>query len=146
MKRILFTALVSGIVAGVLLSVIQLWTVTPIILAAESYEVVPDVGAHAESVETWAPGNGFERNFYTGVSNVGAGIGFSLLIVIGLMFHPGRRWRHGLAWGACGVAVFYLVPTIAYPPAVPGTLQSDVLVWQMWWLATARARSSVWHW
>lgn len=136
MRKILLAALFSGIVAGLPLTVIQWWFVTPLILEAETYEVELDVGDHSESDDTWAPTDGVERNLFTALSNIGAGIGFSLLIIIGLRFHSGRIWWHGLVWGACGVTAFYLVPTLAYPPALPGTLQSDVLVRQLWWLAT----------
>lgn len=135
-KKILLAAFISGIVAGLPLTVIQEWVVTPLILEAETYEVELHVGDHAETEDTWAPSDGLERSLFTALSNIGAGIGFSLLIIIGLIFHSGRVWWHGLVWGMCGVTAFYLVPTLAYPPALPSTLQSDVLVRQLWWLAT----------
>lgn len=140
MKRILFAALVSGFATSLLLTAIQLRVVTPMILEAETYEIKYaiklDVGSHAEAEDTWTPSNGIERNLFTALSNAAAGVGFSLLIIIGLTFHPGRTWWHGLAWGAGGVTAFYLVPTLAYAPALPGTLQSEVLIRQLWWLAT----------
>ena len=94
LHRILFAALVAGFVGGLATAVLQHFTTTPLILAAERYEngevgVAPSAadgrlfgGArlilahtgtdHADGGhDDWAPADGLERTLYTAVTTVG---------------------------------------------------------------------------
>jgi len=150
--RLLAAALVSGLLAGVLISVIQEFTTTPIILHAEQYENGHDDHAlmwsdevsggqfylahsgadHGE--EGWAPGDGIERTLTTTGANLIAGVGFAALLVAG--FHLAGRpvdGRTGLAWGVAGFAVFQLAPAMGLPPEVPGAMAAELGARQLWW-------------
>ena len=94
-RNMIFSAVVAGVLAGLLLSAVQRLQVVPIILEAETYEVSEEPGAavsadghahtHSHShdaaeEEGWAPKDGAERTSYTVLANILAGIGFSLLL------------------------------------------------------------------
>ena len=101
-KRIIVTALLAGLLAGLAFSVIQEFTTTPIILHAETFEgkTVSAVQKPAapDGEEPWHPDDGFERTLFTALSNVLTGIGFAL---------SGRPvdGRSGVIWGIAGFAV-----------------------------------------
>lgn len=85
---------------------------------------------------TWAPHDGVERTFWTGVSNVATAIGFALLIVAIFAWRGGATWRQGLLWGAAGFFVFFVNPAIGIRPELPGTFAAGLLDRQLWWLLT----------
>ena len=82
----------------------------------------------------WAPHDGIERTFWTGVSNVATAIGFALLLVAVFAWRGGATWRQGLLWGAAGFFVFFVNPAIGLRPEVPGALAAGLLDRQLWWL------------
>ena len=84
----------------------------------------------------WAPHDGIERTFWTGVSNVATAIGFTLLIVAVFAWRGGATWRQGLLWGAAGFFVFFLNPAIGIRPELPGAFAAGLLDRQFWWLLT----------
>ena len=84
----------------------------------------------------WAPHDGIERTFWTGVSNVATAIGFALLIVAIFAWRGGATWRQGLLWGAAGFFVFFVNPAIGIRPELPGAFAAGLLDRQLWWLLT----------
>ena len=137
MKRIFIVALFASLITGLITTGIELYSSFPLIIDAEIYESQAAMSSHDEQHDNaWRPADGIERNFFNLISNIQAAFGFSLLLIVGFMHHHGRKWWHGLAWGFAGYTVFFLLPTAMYQPALPGTIQSDVLVRQLWWLAT----------
>ena len=162
--RLLTAALLSGVLAGVAISVLQEFTTTPLILHAEQYEHAADHAAlmwtdevtggqfylahdgvgHGD--EAWAPGDGLERTLYTGISNVIAGVAFASLLVAA--YHlAGRRvdGRSGLAWGVAGFVVFSLAPALGLPPEVPGSMAAELVSRQAWWfLAVVSTGAGLW--
>ena len=84
----------------------------------------------------WAPHDGIERTFWTGVSNVATAIGFALLIVAVFAWRGGATWRQGLLWGAAGFFVFFVNPAIGIRPELPGAFAAGLLDRQLWWLLT----------
>ena len=84
----------------------------------------------------WAPHDGIERTFWTGVSNVATAIGFALLIVAIFAWRGGATWRQGLLWGAAGFFVFFVNPAIGIRPELPGAFAAGLLDRQTWWLLT----------
>ena len=202
-RRVLLAAVVAGAVAGITLTALQSMAVTPLLFAAEGYEVsasgagpvphrhggldhshargdrahghdgqalVPgsegaapaasgaedgtavraagegkdrgpgrDTNSHAEGHQhdhggAWAPHDGLERTFWTGVSNVATAIGFALLLVTVFAWRGGATLRQGLLWGAAGFFVFFVNPAIGIRPELPGAFAADLLDRQLWWL------------
>ena len=84
----------------------------------------------------WAPHDGIERTFWTGVSNVATAIGFALLVVAVFAWRGGATWRQGLLWGAAGFLVFFVNPAIGMRPEIPGAVAAGLLDRQLWWLLT----------
>ena len=142
-RRIVFSAVVAGLVAGILLTGIQQLQVVPTILEAEIYEA-PESGAtthaHADGVQyehgSWAPGDGLERTFWTGVANVGMGIGFALLLGAAFSLRDNVNWRQGILWGLGGYAAFFALPALGLAPELPGTEAAGLQGRQAWWLVT----------
>src|ERR1700686_558404 len=95
MQKILFTALVAGCLAGIFVFAIQSFKLTPLILEAEVYEdadaakkeaaeaaQMASMGmAHHHEEEAWEPANGFERNAWRFVADLGVGVGFALILI-----------------------------------------------------------------
>ena len=121
-RHIVLSAVIAGLITGVLITLVQMFTTVPLIAQAEVYEqgggkpeagaVVPeaadaadDHSAHDHEAGTWAPKDGFERTFYTGLTSVLVAIGYALLL--GACFSQMRSvgWRAGLALGVAGFLV-----------------------------------------
>ena len=142
-RRIVFSACLAGVVAGSLLTAVQQLQVAPIIQEAETYEVAdPGAAAHAHADgsshehDGWSPEDGLERTFWTGVANVGMGIGFALLLAAAFSFRSSVDWRQGVLWGLGGYAAFFALPAFGLPPELPGTEAGVLQGRQTWWLVT----------
>jgi len=176
------TVLLSGFVAGVLVTGAQMLKVTPLILQAEKYEdgteVLPhtheqsgithehelkgvalDVHAaltaahgnevaahdhagvvHDHALGNWAPSDGVERTFYTGISNIVTGIAFSLMLVaVYLLRGKPVNMNSGLLWGAAGFLIFSGSPALGLPPELPGMTAAALDARQTWWIVTVIA-------
>ena len=140
-RRIAFSAVVAGLLAGVLLTVVQQLQVMPIILEAETYEgAAPETtthlhdDGHTHEHGAWSPEDGLERAFWTGVANVGMGIGFALLLVAAFSLRSSVSWRQGVLWGLGGYAAFFALPAFGLPPELPGTESAALHERQAWWL------------
>ena len=142
-RRIVFSACLAGLFAGILLTGIQQLRVAPILLEAETWEVAgpgaetPDhADSHRHEHDAWSPADGFERTFWTGVANVGMGIGCALLLAAAFSLRPGTSWRQGVLWGLGGYAAFFALPAFGLPPELPGTESAALQDRQGWWLVT----------
>lgn len=147
-RRIVFSAVLAGVVAGVLLTGIQQLRVAPIIAEAETYETTgsaeeapahADGGAHEHDAHEhggWSPADGFERTFWTGVANVGMAIGFALLLGAAFSLRENVSWRQGILWGLGGYAAFFALPALGLAPELPGTEAAALEDRQTWWLVT----------
>lgn len=146
--RILVTALVAGIVAGLAVSLFQAIGVTPLILEAETFEMAAggtaeghDHGSHDHEQDGgWMPAGGAGRIAWTVVANLVTGAGFGMLLA-GAIALAGRRtgWHRGLLWGLAGYAVFAIAPSLGLPPDPPGVYAGPVGPRQIWWLGTTAA-------
>jgi len=171
-RRIVMYALLVGVVSGLALTAVQFWQVIPIIQSAERFEEsappaahehdAHDHGGHEHAAGAWAPADGLERTGFTLLSNVLTAVGFALVLLAAMS--ASRRvtrstsldWRHGLAWGAAGYAVFFAVPALGLPPEVPGAAAAALEARQFWWvlavvctaaaLAGAAFGKSPWRW
>ncbi|SRR5258707_11109235 len=166
-RRLLITAVLAGLLAGLFVTAVHQIATVPVILQAEVYEKAADAAAekaapapsttpnaadanmatmshdaadghHDHDAAAWEPQNGIERTAFTVVADILTGIGFSLLLAAGFAFRGGQmNWRRGLYWGLAGFIVFSLAPGLGLPPEVPGTAAAPLLQRQIWWVATA---------
>lgn len=157
-RSIVFAAAISGLLVGLVVSVLQHLGTVPLIALGETYEKAPAAQAHgpaghdhaapghhhapaggAEPAgEAWEPRPGLERNAYTVLFNIVERIGFALMLAAALIL-SGRPlgWREGLLWGLSGYLVFVLAPGIGLRPELPGIPAAPLGPRQIWWVATA---------
>jgi cobalt transporter subunit CbtA len=150
-RQIVWAALLAGVITGVLMTLVQLVTTTPLIAQAEVYErrasLVQEehhgdaqAQAHHEGGHSdWEPEDGFERIVYTGLATILAAFGYALLLGAALSLTRAAGLRAGLAVGAAGFLVFQLAPALGLPPQPPGVPMAELLPRQLWWLGTVIA-------
>jgi cobalt transporter subunit CbtA len=168
-RSIVFSAVVSGLVTGSAVTVVQHFGTVPLILKAETYEHdEPESGArpvtastdehaaqdqsgheheshdaHRHDVAAWKPAEGIQRHSLTAAANILTAIGFSLLLA-GIYALRGRAvsWHEGLLWGLSGFVVFTVAPGLGLPPELPGVPAASLEPRQVWWIATAAATAA----
>ena len=153
--RILFTALIAGIVAGICTAILQTVTTTPLIVAAEQYEVSAAAAelaggerlylAHTadDHGDVWAPADGLPRTLYTSLGTVGTTFGFALVLLSLMQIARAEITpRNGLLWGFAGFACTGLAPALGLSPELPGSGAADLLSRQVWWIGTALATAA----
>lgn len=148
LRQLAWSALIGGVVAGLLLIVMQtVWT-TPLIREAERYENLPpesqSTDPQATAPKATAPlkkpgvpvsrppaaappaalpaePTGYSILATTLLADLAVGLGHALLLCAGLAL-AGRKVNavRGLVWGACGYAAFVLAPSLWLPPVPPG--------------------------
>lgn len=152
-RQIAQTAGFSGLLAALILTLLQSLWVSPLILQAETYEnAAPATGhehaqaagghdhaRHEHGEEAWAPEDGLQRTLFTGLGNLVVAVGFALMLAgLYVVRAPHKAWQ-GLLWGLAGFATFSLAPSVGLPPEVPGTAAADLLLRQYWWIGAAAA-------
>lgn len=146
-KRIVSAAVLAGILAGLILTVVQQMQVSQLILKAEVYEdaaVSQSAHVHASSEhEAWQPANGVERTLFTALANISLAVGFGLLLGVAICLRGDvSGWRAGLLWGLAGYVVFFVAPSLGLPPQVPGAEAAPLVDRQLWWLITVLVTAS----
>ena len=150
-RNIVFTAVVAGLLSGLLLTAMQSFSTVPLIMEAETFESAGDPVAAGEGLsaepsapaaleaeeEAWMPADGAERLIYTAGANMLAGIGFGL-VLLSLEEALGsiRGWRRGLLFGIAGFVTVSLAPGLGLPPELPGMPAAELGPRQVWWMAT----------
>lgn len=166
LRTILLSASVAGLLAAIALTLLQITWITPLIFAAETYENAEatsnhrdEVGAadhalhehthaaqeshdhvdeHDHHAGTWQPADGFERTFYTFISNVVMGVAYALMLAgVYTLWRKPRGIAQGMLFGLAGFAVFFAAPGFGLPPELPGTAAADLGQRQIWWIGTA---------
>ncbi|MCC7252916.1 CbtA family protein [Hyphomicrobium sp.] len=166
--RVLAAGLAAGFVAGLLVALLQHFTTTPLILAAEVYEnqvaldarpgvvlsgmhgarlilahVGHDAAPGAEAGDAWAPADGLERTVYASTVTVATAVGFAFLLLAGMLVAGDAIDRQrALSWAAAGFVVTGLAPAFGLPPELPGMHAADLLDRQVWWIGTAVATAT----
>ena len=154
-RTIVLVAALSGLIAGIVLTVAHEVATVPIILSAETYEKAAEKGAdrragasptadhasaHDSAASAWAPHEGLERKAFTALADILTGIGFALLLVSAYALRGGEvNWRTGLYWGLAGFASVTLAPGLGLPPTLPGAATAPLADRQLWWSAAAVA-------
>ena len=141
--RILAAAIAAGLLAAVLISVVEVYTTTPLILEAERYEsagqsnVRPDKIGHSHDGQDWPSEEGLKRFLNTVIVNAALGVSFALLVIVGLTF-GGKKTDvvKGLLLAFGGFTAFTLSPALGLPPELPGMPTPDLQLRQVWWLCT----------
>ncbi|EIM18009.1 CbtA family protein [Pseudomonas chlororaphis] len=148
-KRIAQTAGFTGLLAALLLTLLQSFWVAPLILEAETYEKAPaaqheavhehaaGTAAHSHDAEAWEPEDGWQRVLSTTGGNLVVAVGFALMLAGLYTLRAPNRTSQGLLWGLAGYATFCLAPTLGLPPELPGTAAADLGQRQIWWVGTA---------
>ena len=146
-SRVLIIAIISGLIAGITVTGVQLLHVVPLINKAETYESALPAEAHAHKHTSqvsrshdhadWAPKDGLERTSFTLLANVLTAVGFGLLLNAALAIY-GRptSLKQGGIWGAAGFAVFALAPAVGLPPELPGMQAAGLFERQTWYFGT----------
>ena len=88
--RALLVAVVAGVVAGLAVSLLHSYKLTPLIYEAETYESGAASTADENAAETWSPADGLERISFGWLANLLTGVGFALLLVVGFIL-SGRQ-------------------------------------------------------
>jgi len=150
-RRLILLSLFVGLLSGVVLTALQQWQVTPIIIAAEQFEEAAPVeiaghdhAVHSHGDEAWAPADGMERSLYSLLSNVLTAIGFAamlLALMAYLQLKNSAVWslNKGLLWGVVGFFTFFASPSLGLLPEIPGTQAAALEARQSWWLLTVLA-------
>ncbi|MBH0236278.1 CbtA family protein [Methylobrevis albus] len=165
LNRIFWVCLLAGLIAGVLVAVVQGFTTTPLIIAAESYEGAPaeiaphdhasaeaaatphhhgadavaEVG-HSHDPEAWMPADGLERTLSTALSTIVTAIGFALILVAAMTVAGETITpRTATAWAVGGFLATGLAPALGLPPELPGASAAAVEARQIWWFGTVLA-------
>jgi cobalt transporter subunit CbtA len=164
-RSIVFSAVVAGVAAGAVITVIQQLGTVPLILKAEAYEkghraksaelpsapvtvghshVEAAAAEHEHGAAAWEPEDGLQRNAFTAAANVLTAIGFALVLAALFAFRTGNgargiHWHEGLLWGLAGFTAFTLAPGLGLPPELPGVPAAPLLSRQIWWVLAALA-------
>lgn len=151
-KRIAQTAGFTGLLAALLLTLLQSFWVAPLILQAETYEKAPTaqthehaegtMAAHVHNDEAWEPEDGWQRVLSTTGGNLVVAVGFALILAALYTLRTPSNIRQGALWGLAGFAVFVLAPTLGLPPELPGTAAADLTQRQIWWVGTAASTAA----
>ncbi|WP_426199154.1 CbtA family protein [Pseudomonas sp. DC3200b2] len=145
--RIARTAGFAGLLAALLLTLMQSIWISPLIEQAEVFEsaaaenlhqdhAAPD-GHHEHEVAAWEPEPGWQRLLSTTGGNLVVALGFALMLAGLYTVQAPSRTAAGLLWGLAGYAVFTLAPTLGLPPELPGTAAADLSSRQLWWVGSA---------
>jgi cobalt transporter subunit CbtA len=157
-RRIVLSAFIGGLLAGLVLTGLQMLQVVPIILEAETYEGGEAAGHdhaaagehrhdaaggirssvasfHAMEAE-WTPEDGLERTLYSALANIAIGIGFGLLLGAAFALRERIDPIQGALWGLAGYAVFFVLPALGLHPEIPGDMAAPLVDRQGWWLLT----------
>ena len=151
-RNILLSAIVVGIFSGLLYGLFQHFQISPIIYAAEAYEVedaAPPVahhghtettGHHEHNEEAWSPEDGAERIGYTIGADIAIGIAYALFMISLMALHnlkankPKLTMATGAAWGIASMFIFFAAPAMfGLHPEVPGTEAATLENRQGWW-------------
>ena len=164
LHNILLSAIFVGTLSGLIYSLFQQLHISPIIYAAEVYEVdAPETETHAaessthshtsttphasiEEAEAWSPSDGFERIFYTVSADIFIAIAFSMVMIALMAMHNAKssktkiNARLGIIWGGAALLSVFIAPALfGLHPEIPGTEAAILEDRQAWWLFCALA-------
>jgi cobalt transporter subunit CbtA len=147
-RRVFLAAVLAGIAASLVMSALQHFRLTPLILAAEVFETQSHDHAATSTdggsaTTAWAPSEGLERTLYTALANLVVGVAFALMLS-GASLLLGRpiTFSNGALWGLAGFLAFSLSPSAGLPPELPGMPVAELWLRQLWWAFAAAAAAA----
>lgn len=134
-RQIFLIAFLTALVTSLSFSIYQHFFVTPLIFAAEIYEIADavDIDTIIEA-ESWAPNDGIERTLYTLLANFLMSLAYSLLLASAMVFSNTHSTLKGFLWGIAGYLSLFVAPSFGLPPEIPGMEAADLNLRQNWWL------------
>jgi cobalt transporter subunit CbtA len=147
-------AIVAGLIAALVFTLVQSIWVTPLILQGETYEDAAEAApAHHESensdpghhhdADEWKPQVGWQRTLFTFGANLLMGVGYAFVLVASyLLWREPRHALGGVLYGLAGFLVFFVAPGLGLPPELPGTAAAELGARQQWWGMTALATAA----
>jgi cobalt transporter subunit CbtA len=139
--KVVLAGVLGGLVAGMLLTGIQMIEVLPLALEAEAYEHAAATAREAHLVETSAAAEGapegVERALGAAIRNTLASIAFGLVLCTGFALRGGVDTREGALWGLGGFLAFSMTPALGLPPAIAAVPDDQLLVRALWWVFAA---------
>lgn len=152
-RETLLAAIVAGLVAALVFTVVQSVWVTPLILQGEVYEEAAEAaphshgeaheeaaGGHHHDENEWKPEDGWQRTLFTFGANLLMGVGYAfVLVAVYLLWREPRNILTGVLYGVAGFLVFFGAPALGLPPELPGTAAAELSIRQEWWAMTAVA-------
>ncbi|MBW6452617.1 MAG: CbtA family protein, partial [Methyloprofundus sp.] len=133
-RQIFLTACLTAIIASSVFSLYQFYFVSPLIFAAEAYEIADSTTS--ESTQVWTPEDGIERFFFTWLANFLMSLAYSLLLACAISYRGSSSAVKGLAWGIGAYLAIFIAPSLGLPPEIPGMDAADLHARQNWWLLT----------
>lgn len=153
--RYLLTALVAGLIAGAVLTGLQIWRLSPLIAAAEVYEdadnaatpckeTMPGMKTCAgDGTKEWEPAPGLAHIGFTGAASLLAGGGFAAILAgLSLLLNVPITKANGWVWGLCGFFAVHLATGFGLAPEIPGMPVADLVARQIWWVGCIIATSA----
>jgi cobalt transporter subunit CbtA len=170
-QKMLTSACVAGLVAGLLAAVLHFAFLQKVILLGEDYETGAAVhyAGVARTTDDHAAGaahshaatarddhdhaamegedpSPFTRNAFTVLFSGVVYAAYALMLVAGFglaaVYGKTITARDGLLWGIAGFAAFQLAPAMGLSPELPGTMAADLGARQVWWWGTALATAT----
>jgi len=168
-RETVLAAIVAGLIAALVFTVVQSIWVTPLILQGETYEEAaehsaatavghvheghitaqeeshshaggPEAEGHHHDGNEWKPEDGWQRTLFTFGANLLMGVGYAfVLVALYLLWREPRNALGGALYGFAGFLVFFAAPAVGLPPELPGTAAAELNVRQEWWAMTAAA-------
>ncbi|MGY8896264.1 MAG: CbtA family protein [Gammaproteobacteria bacterium] len=155
-QRVIYYALIIGVLTGLMVTLTQSIQVIPIIQSAEGFETQASTApplmaahndashnSHSHDESSWMPKDGIERTFYTFLANSFTAIGFSMLMLSLMLMTTKSKsntefsWKNAAAWSGAGYLVFFLAPSFGLPPEIPLANSALLEERQLWWSLTA---------
>ncbi|MDA5095426.1 CbtA family protein [Aliiroseovarius sp. KMU-50] len=150
-KNLASSAMLAGVLTGIIASALQFYFVIPLVLEGELYETGARIHFPVDGSpqsEAGAPGLGGEwgRHLMTVAFNFVSFTAYGLILVA-LMAYAALRGvavtpKSGLLWGLAGFTAVQLAPAMGLPPELPGTIAPEVMPRQIWWSGTIIASAA----
>jgi cobalt transporter subunit CbtA len=150
-RETVLAAIVAGLIAALVFTLVQSVWVTPLILQGETYEDAAEASAdhhesespnatHHHDDDAWKPQDGWQRTLFTFAANLLMGVGYSfVLVALYLLWRQPKSTLAGALYGLAGFLVFFAAPGLGLPPQLPGTAAAELTSRQEWWAMTAVA-------
>jgi cobalt transporter subunit CbtA len=153
-RETVLAAIVAGLIAALVFTVVQSVWVTPLILQGETYEDAAETAPNHHEAESssaehhndenaWKPQDGWQRTLFTFGANLLMGVGYSfVLVALYLLWREPKNTLGGALYGLAGFIVFFAAPGLGLPPELPGTAAAELSIRQQWWAMTAVATAA----